>query len=68
MVHGTSNMICYKDRTFCTNKACPSFNQCARALTPEVQASAERWWGSPDAPIAVSDFNCEEVQDGQRPK
>ena len=59
-------MMCYKDRTFCINKNCKEFLKCSRALTPEVQADAERWWGSPDAPIVVSHFNCEEEQDDKR--
>lgn len=47
-------MLCYKDRTFCTYYAsCEEGKKCSRALTPEVQAAAEKWWGSDEAPIAV---------------
>ena len=51
-------MICYKDMTFC-NAECDN-KDCHRALTDEVWANAARWWGSDDAPVAVSDFskNC----------
>ncbi len=45
-------MICYKDMTFCPfHETCA--DPCSRALTDEVRAAAERWWGKPEAPIAV---------------
>lgn len=59
-------MLCYKDMTFCVNTQCK--RQCSRRLTQEVQAAAEKWWGSDQAPIAVSDFNCTEEPDGGRAK
>jgi len=51
-------MICYKDMTFC-NAECDN-TDCHRMLTPEVWASAAKWWEGDDAPVAVSDFsnNC----------
>lgn len=45
-------MMCYRDRTYCTYwKDCKLGSECKRALTSEVQESAEKWWGGPDAPI-----------------
>jgi len=51
-------MICYKDMTFCVAK-CDN-KDCSGMLTDEVRANAAKWWGSDEAPIAVSDFtyNC----------
>ena len=53
-------MVCYKDMTFC-NADC-SNDDCYRQLTEKVRKDAEKWWGSDDAPIAVSDFSsrCKE--------
>lgn len=47
-------MLCYRDRTYCASPNC--VDACGRKLTPEIQKAAEAWWGSPDAPIAVSYF------------
>jgi hypothetical protein len=46
--------MCYKDMTFCASPNCQ--NKCGRKLTKEVQEGAKRWWGSDDAPIAISYF------------
>jgi len=48
-------MICYKDMTFCTQSTCKHFyTGCGRALTNEVRAAADQWWGKgkDSAPIA----------------
>ncbi len=45
-------MIHYKDTTFCTAKDCLAFDDCPRALTEQVKADAQRWWGTTEAPIA----------------
>lgn len=46
-------MIGYRDRTFCPYwESCAKGRTCDRALTPEVKAAAERWWGNPGAPIS----------------
>lgn len=47
-------MISYRDMTFCENwRTCRAAATCHRPLTPEVAASARRWWGADHAPIAV---------------
>jgi hypothetical protein len=47
-------MIGYKDRCWCVERDCISFGKdCDRALTSEVKLQAEKWWGSPGAPINV---------------
>lgn len=48
-------MISYKDRTFCTFSKCTRFSQekCNRALTPEVIADAEKWWGNSAFPVST---------------
>lgn len=44
----------YKDITFCTFwEECKNASTCKRALTPKVQAGAEKWWGNKDYPIAT---------------
>ena len=53
-------MICYKDMTFCLAEC--ANDKCSRKYTKEVVASAAKWWGSDEAPIAVQDMstNCNE--------
>lgn len=49
-------MTCYRDMTFC--KAECDNKDCHRLLTPEVWASAAKWWGSDEGVrVAVSDFS-----------
>lgn len=45
-------MISFQDITFCPGDGCVKFGTCPRALTPEVHAAAEKWWGEPGPPIA----------------
>jgi len=45
-------MICFRDMCFCPYyEDCVNADGCGRALTPEVLAAADRWWGKPGAPI-----------------
>lgn len=49
-------MICYMDKTFCSYaETCSYARSCHRALTPEVQAAADKWWEgcSGNAPICL---------------
>lgn len=40
-------MLCYRDMTFCTYyKNCAKAEECDRALTPEIQKDADKWWES----------------------
>ena len=48
-------MICYKDRSFCS-APCKTFT-CSRQFTDEIHLAAREWWGSDEAPIALSDFS-----------
>ena len=48
-------MISFRDMTFCR-----FYNKCKEQpcphgieLTPQAKKHAEKWWGSPDAPISV---------------
>ncbi len=56
-------MICYLDRTFCSSPNCE--NKCGRKLTEEIIEGAKKWWGSDDAPIAMSNF-CGETDEIQK--
>lgn len=55
-------MLCYKDMTFCIAN-CRTI--CPIKLTPQVEEAAAKWWGSSDAPIAVSDYSdtCQEYKE-----
>lgn len=45
-------MIGFRDKTFCGFwEECKRGQNCHRALTPQVEEAAERWWGGEDAPI-----------------
>ena len=49
-------MLVYKDQTFCKfHEDCMQSTVCGRALTDEVKAKAEEWWGDAPggAPISV---------------
>ena len=46
-------MISYRDRTYCPAEECKNFHACPRALTDEVKAAAQAWWGGPGAPICT---------------
>ena len=48
-------MVCFRDMTFCDAKC--GAKECHRMLTDKVRADAVKWWGSDDAPVAVSDFS-----------
>lgn len=47
-------MFCYRDMTFCIANCSTA---CDTKLTPQVEEAAAKWWGSSDAPIAVSDYS-----------
>ena len=55
-------MLYYKDMTFCIAN-CRTI--CPIKLTPQVEEAAAKWWGSSDAPIAVSDYSdaCQEYKE-----
>lgn len=47
-------MMCYRDMTFCQFYAdCKDGKKCSRALTDEVNAAADKWWGKEGAPICT---------------
>ena len=48
--------MCFMDTTFCIAK-CANV-ECTRKLTDKVKADAVKWFGSDDAPVAVSDFSA----------
>ena len=48
-------MMCYRDRTYCVAEC--STKECNSKYTEQVQADAEQWWGSPSAPICISDLS-----------
>ena len=61
-------MICYRDMTFCNSwKDCKKSDDCGRALTPEVQEGADKWWSTCEgsAPICtyVGQPDCHEIND-----
>lgn len=55
-------MLCYRDMTFCIAN-CRTI--CPIKLIPQVEEAAAKWWGSSDAPIAVSDYSatCQEYKE-----
>ena len=54
-------MMCYRDMTFCISPNCT--NACGRKLTDKIKDDADKWWGKPGAPIAMSYFcGKDEVQ------
>lgn len=47
-------MMCYLDMTFCEfYNQCEVGERCPRALTPEIQDNAERWYGKPNPPFCL---------------
>ena len=49
-------MICYRDMTFCSKGECLGGMECSRFVSDRVREGGEKWWGSPNFPLAVSDF------------
>lgn len=49
-------MISYQDKAFCASKV--EKHTCGREFTKEDEVAAEKWWGSPDYPVAWGNF-CE---------
>lgn len=45
-------MLCYKDKTFCTQTECAIFKGCHRAATDKVKAEAEK----ADLPLSLMAF------------
>jgi len=50
-----SIMMCFKDMTFCHSNCIRS--DCKRHWTQDKADEAEKWWGSPNPPVAFSDFS-----------
>lgn len=49
-------MIGYKGMMFCKAwDSCKKGNDCPRAITPEVERQATKWWGGEDYPICVTE-------------
>ena len=64
-------MISFYDKTFCTARECSKFGiLCPRALTDEVKARAENWWGGPNPPISCfenpKELNCYDPRPEER--
>jgi hypothetical protein len=53
-------VICFRDMTFCCSEQHKP--ECTRAWTADLQKAAERWWGSPEAPVAFSPFCGGEIR------
>jgi hypothetical protein len=53
-------VICFRDRSYCAGLCAGCDQACDRLLTDNVRAAAERWWGGPDAPIAVRPARTED--------
>ena len=50
-------MICYRDMTFCPFYTdCVRAKDCARPLTPEVIAAANKWWEGIDSEVPIAVF------------
>ena len=50
-------MICYKDKTFCSEETCAEFGdgegKCSRSFTTATKDAAIMWWGSEEAPVSM---------------
>ena len=50
-------MMVYADRSFCSQKC--ANESCDRCVTKKVIERGTKWWGSPDFPIALSDYKTD---------
>ena len=48
--------MCFGDRTFCSSSESCANEECYRRFREEDAVRAEKWWGGPDYPLAISDF------------
>lgn len=53
-------MLCFKDRTWCSNPDCD--NSCGRKFTEKDRKDAIEWWGGENPPIAFADFHKDEKE------
>ena len=55
----------FRDMTFCSSKTCAN-SDCPRLITNKVIEDAIDWWGDPDFPMAMADFQltCEYYIEG----
>lgn len=52
-------MICYKDKTWCSQShLCANYN-CPRNLTVEEKKKAVEWWGNDKFPVSLSNMKSE---------
>lgn len=51
-------MLCYKDKTFCS-QSCAN-TKCSLNLNDDVLSGADKWWGKEGAPICITDFRTDE--------
>ncbi len=50
-------MICYRDRTFCSDAdICQNKDACGRWFSTVERANAVRWWRGEDVPVAFMSF------------
>lgn len=40
-------MLCFRDKTWCTQSQCKKWKECEDALTEQVKAEAEKWQEDP---------------------
>lgn len=57
-------MICFRDMSFCSASDHCLTTDCPRHFGEDDKKAAEKWWGGPDAPIAIMDFQtgCKEYK------
>ena len=63
-------MICYMDMTFCPYyKECARGDTCGRALTPEVEKKADKWWPGDKGTAPICQYaekpDCFEPKEGK---
>jgi hypothetical protein len=55
-------MLCYKDKTYCTDTTCKDFETCEDACTEEVIKSAKNF----GLPLSLCKMKCEEKYNKQK--
>ena len=59
-LRGESDMICYRDRSYCSESENCANVGCGRRFTEQDAIAGEKWWGSKDFPVAYMDCKTDD--------
>jgi len=58
-------MLCYKDKTFCSETKCKN-QTCTVRFTEKDRELGTKWWGDANFPLATSDYRDSDLCPGYK--